>query len=336
MLSQRALCRLAARGPKTSPHALPQLARALKRSLLAHSASHSPAIRAISRAYTQALTARRSYATTTADATKPSATVKKAVKAQAAKKATPKKRATTNGAAKKATANKAIAQKTPTKRTPTKKPATRKKAAAKKPVTRKRAKKVLTAEEKAKAAIATLKKRALKPPVNRYTLSGLNAFIGERSAGKSSPVEVRVKLSAAAQAWHSLSPAEREHYNHLAVEKTAARRAEYKAWIESHTPEQIADANNARIALRKRHRASGTTLKSRYPANTEKLIDERQAKAAATPFVLFTQERWATGDLKSIKLTEAAKLIASEWKALDAAEKKKYRDEFEANKASVA
>jgi hypothetical protein len=40
------------------------------------------------------------------------------------------------------------------------------------------------------------------------------------------------------------------------------------------------------------------------------------------PYARFVQERYASGDLHSIKLGEAGKLIAQEWKSLPASEKK--------------
>ncbi len=111
-----------------------------------------------------------------------------------------------------------------------------------------------------------------------------------------------------------------QHYNHIANEKTQAKRAEYQAWIRSHTPDEIRIANNARRALR---RKMGGTLKSRkYPAYTAKLLDDRQAKAPLTPYVIFTKARWASGDFKGIKASDVAKLVAKEWKALSASEKK--------------
>jgi hypothetical protein len=107
-----------------------------------------------------------------------------------------------------------------------------------------------------------------------------------------------------------------QHYNHIANEKTAARRAEYQAWIHSHTPEQIRLANNARNQLRKKL----PDQKSR-PAHTAKLHDDRAVKKLSA-YNLFLRVRHATGDFKGIKPKEATGLIASEWKSLSAGEKK--------------
>ena len=56
--------------------------------------------------------------------------------------------------------------------------------------------------------------------------------------------------------------------------------------------------------------------------NTQKLQDTRQVKAAAQPFNIFNRDRWATGDFKGLKIPEATRLVAREWKALSDNEKK--------------
>ena len=114
-----------------------------------------------------------------------------------------------------------------------------------------------------------------------------------------------------------------KHYNRIANERTAAQQAQYKAWIESHTPEQIREANAARAMLRRKHKLSGKELKtSQHPSHTSKLIDERQPKHPGSPFTVFTKIRFASGDFKNIRVIEAIKLVANEWKALSADEKK--------------
>ena len=110
-----------------------------------------------------------------------------------------------------------------------------------------------------------------------------------------------------------------KHYNHLAHELTATRRAEFRAWVHSHTPQEIHAANNARHHLRKLMQG---TMKKKHPAHTAKIDDDRQPKGVTNAYARFVKERHATGDYKNIKITEASKLAAEEWKALGAAEKK--------------
>ena len=102
-----------------------------------------------------------------------------------------------------------------------------------------------------------------------------------------------------------------QHYNHLAVQETERKAAERKAFIESHTVEQIRDANNARARLNR---------KGVYKSKLAKLKDPREPISIG-PYALFTRERWASGDMKGIEVVQAAKLIGQEWRALSADEK---------------
>ncbi|KAF1911909.1 hypothetical protein BDU57DRAFT_524011 [Ampelomyces quisqualis] len=325
MLARSTLGRWAA--AKTSARDLPQLARFVHGAILARNAADLPVARALSRAYTSALQSRRSYATTTA-ATRPTATVKKAVKAQAASKAAPKKKAAApskpaNKSAKKA----AVSRAKPRTRAAAKAKAKPKKAAPKKPAAKKRVKKVLTDEQKLKAKLAELRKIALKAPVTPNSVTALNVFIAEHTKASNEAGSPTSKLTAASLAYKALTPAEREHYNHVANERTVAKRAEYKAWIESHTPEQIRLANNARTQLRFKLSGLG---KTGYSVHTARLVDERQPKRPANAYAIFVSERFATGDFKGIEIGPAGKIIGEEWKALSASEKKKYDDTFAA------
>ncbi|CAI9633716.1 unnamed protein product [Alternaria burnsii] len=310
-----ALCRLAADAPRTSPHDVPQLARFLRRSLLAHNAARVPHARPLSRAFASLVRARRFYATTTR-ATEPTETVKKAVKTAAAKKPAPKKTAT---AAKKAAPKKATATKTAARKT-AKKPAAKKKATPKK-----RVKKPLTDEEKLQAKMRQLRVKALKEPGKHRKYTAINAFVSETRASKSSFAET-------IKAFRNLTPAELEHWNHVANQEHAARQAEYKAFIHSYTPEQIKIANNARSQLRKLL----ADKRKRLPPYTIKLVDDRQPKRASPPFPTFVRARFASGDYKNIHPTDAVKLAANEWKSLSAAEKQKYEDEWVARKDDAA
>ncbi|KAF2031990.1 hypothetical protein EK21DRAFT_61887 [Setomelanomma holmii] len=320
MLTHGTLCRLGI--PKTCARDLPQLARFRQRTLLADNASNQPAFRALSHAYNSAVKARRSYATAR-NATKPTAPVKKAVK-KAATKALAKTKATTK------TTRKPATKATTSRAKP--KAKTAKKTAPKKPAPRKRVKKVLTPEDKQKALVRDLRKTALKEPHSNGAISAYNAFVQETVAGKGhGDSTAPARLTEASKRFKNLTPAELEHYNHLASEKTVVRRAEYRAWIQSHTPQQIHDANNARARLRKLLKSSAG--KRRYPIHTQKLEDDRQPKRLRSSFTVFFTERHASGDLKGIKVTEATKLIAEEWKALSEGEKKKYQDQQDVDKA---
>ncbi|KAG9186604.1 hypothetical protein G6011_09712 [Alternaria panax] len=286
---------------------MPQAARFLRRALLARNAAQAPAH---SRAFASLVYTRRSYATTTR-ATKPTATVKKAVKTAAAKKPAPKKTVTTatKAAPKKPAATKAAA------RRKAKKPAAKKKAAPKK----KPAKKVLTDEEKLQLRVRKLRQVALREPVSYRSVTALNVFVAENASGKGSGVH---NVADIQKQFKNLTPAEREHWNHVAKERSVARRAEHQAFLNNYTPDQIRIANNARAMIRKllKDKLKGT------PSHTSKLIDERAVPRKPSAYTTFVKDRYASGDFRNIAPSDSLKLIANEWKALSTAEKQKYQD----------
>lgn len=103
-----------------------------------------------------------------------------------------------------------------------------------------------------------------------------------------------------------------QHYNHVANQNKAANEIAYKQWVESHTPEQIRVANNARAQLR-----------TKDPLHTWKSIhDDRFPKRPGHPMMFFAKERYASGDLKGIALGDNARLVAREWAALSPSDKK--------------
>jgi hypothetical protein len=108
-----------------------------------------------------------------------------------------------------------------------------------------------------------------------------------------------------------------QHYNHLAHTQTEANQAAYKTWVESHTPEQISFANNARRSLRRKlgDKVKGT---SKY----KPIKDERLVKRPVTSYLQFSINRQASGDFRNIPVSERSKLISKEWKALSEGEKK--------------
>lgn len=108
-----------------------------------------------------------------------------------------------------------------------------------------------------------------------------------------------------------------QHYNHLAHTRKEATQAEYKRWVETHSAEEIALANTARRALRRR-----LPTKKGNSSKWPNIEDERQVKRATTPWILFYISRQNSGDFKNIPVFERSKLISKEWRSLDEAEKK--------------
>jgi hypothetical protein len=183
MLARGALSRLAAEVPKQATHDLPKLAT------LVQTVRSGFALPIRTQSHVSQLQA-RSYATTKA-ATDSTGTVKKAVKAKAAAGESVKK---TTALEKASTKKKAAPKKA-------------KKKAAPKKVARK-PKKVLTDEEKEKAAITKLRKLALKEPVGRNQISAYNVYLAEKLKGLNQ--QNNTELSERARGWKDISPAEHE------------------------------------------------------------------------------------------------------------------------------
>ncbi|KAI4141036.1 MAG: hypothetical protein LQ341_003628 [Variospora aurantia] len=229
-----------------------------------------------------------------------------------------------------------------TKKPPTKKPAA-KKSAAKKPKTspkkkskpRTRAKstrarkkptkakkrrltpkqKEEQAKQKGRQTLKDLKEKALtipkKLPATAYSVLLLEQMKARRAGGKRDPTRVITKDCGTM--YHSLSPEQREHYNHIANQNRATNKRQYGEWIRSFTPIQIRQANTARVQLKKKTKAS-------WP----KLWDERQVKRFRNTYNFFLTARHKSGDFAGVPFVEASKLIGREWKALSADEKKAY------------
>lgn len=95
----------------------------------------------------------------------------------------------------------------------------------------------------------------------------------------------------------------------------AKNKATYKAWVESHDPQAIYDANLARRLLKKKYDIPKATLKL--------IRDERLPKRPVTAFALFSKARWASGEYaNSGSVTAVASKLGEEWKSLTPAERK--------------
>lgn len=108
------------------------------------------------------------------------------------------------------------------------------------------------------------------------------------------------------------SPGQR--YNHVANQNKIANEAAYKRWVESYTPVQIHENNNARRYLWR--------LKGSPKYRLRLVKDERQPKKFTSAFIDFSVERHRSGDLKHMSLADAARLVGQEWKSLNDADKK--------------
>lgn len=100
---------------------------------------------------------------------------------------------------------------------------------------------------------------------------------------------------------------------------TAANQAAYRAWIHSHTVEEIKQANSARRKLKRKSASSGLPKPPRSKLTL--LIDDRKTKSPVSPYLAFLSDRYASGDYKGLRASDASRLAAEEWKTLDATEK---------------
>jgi hypothetical protein len=244
----------------------------------------------------------RSYATATKAAPKPKTTKPKTTK--------PKK---------------AVAKKVVKK--PAKKVARKKAVKKPKPKPRKPAKKILTEEQARKVAVKDLKAKALSPPKQK-PISAWTVLAAEYAKEHASSMPSTGWKDASAK-YKGLGPAELEvnrsilssyftsltivqSYNHIANQNKAANEVALKQWIESHTPEQIRLANNAR-----------RQLKTKDPRHYwPQIQDHRQPKHPRAALNFFLKERFASGDLKGISMSENGRLVAKEFAALSPSERK--------------
>ncbi|KAF2842339.1 hypothetical protein M501DRAFT_998616 [Patellaria atrata CBS 101060] len=318
MLGRGLISRFSADVPKTSTLDVTQLSRCLQRLVRAHKTSSL-----LRSGYSSQLPFRpigRHYATAGAKKTgTPTTKVKKDVK----------KSTHTS------TRVRTPAKKTGTKKAATKKAAPKKSKVAKKAAPKKPRKRVLTEKAKERRAVQAtrdrikeLKAKALKVPkgASQRGLSAYNVFTQEKLKDKT-------PLQEASKMWKDLSAADIEHYNHLAREKSTVAQAAYKAWVESHSPDEIRIANNARNLLGRRLDKTKAGRK-RHDCNFATIHDERALKTPPNPYARFASSRWDSGDMRHIPVTQASKLIAQEWKALSESEKNVFRDAYKAEKES--
>jgi hypothetical protein len=108
-----------------------------------------------------------------------------------------------------------------------------------------------------------------------------------------------------------------QHYNHIANQNKADNEDAYKAWVESHSPDQIRVANLARQQLKRRATSRGIKR-----PGIPMIKDSRLVKKPRYARQFFVTERFASGDMKGIKVTDGMKTLMNEFASLSLAEKK--------------
>ncbi|KAL4779522.1 hypothetical protein BJX76DRAFT_340525 [Aspergillus varians] len=201
-------------------------------------------------------------------------------------------------------------------------PAKPAKKSAKKPVkkpAKKRTKAPLTEEQKEKKkakdlkkTVQQLKETALKLPKslpNSVWLLAITAKMADVGKDIQSRTEAFKKATQLAR---EISADERQRFADVADANRAANAAAYEAWVQSHTPLQILEANKARRRLAK--------------INNKKVMlirDDRLVKRPVSPWILFFQER---RDKNTATVSDMTQNVSAEWKSLPEAEKEKYRE----------
>ncbi|KAK7707252.1 hypothetical protein SLS57_009421 [Botryosphaeria dothidea] len=313
MLARTALARLRAKVPSAAARDVAQLSRQLQTAIArANSTNNAAALAPLTLAQFQRI---RSYATATKTGAAKKAPVKKttATKKPAPKKPAPKKTATTKKAA------------------PKKKPAAKKKKAAARPkkeltdeqkerlAERKEKRKELRAVQKKKDDLKELKAIALEEPKQKPATAFqilMAETVQKDLKGTKGGEGIGPIAKAVSERYKNLSPAELEHYNHLANQAAEENKKAFQKWLRSFTPLEIKQANNARRLLR-----------TKVPSYRKGQIqDDRLVKQPLTPFIYFFKERYSTGDFKNMPINEAAKLVSQEWKALGSSDKQKYTE----------
>ncbi|KUJ20616.1 uncharacterized protein LY89DRAFT_666276 [Mollisia scopiformis] len=292
IIGRAAVKRVVAGGPQSTNRALQSIWQ-LQRVPVPESADNAPSRSQVLFLY------KRSYATTTVTKARAARSPRSTTTAKPKTKAAPKK-----------------AVKKPAKKPAKKaKPALRK---AKKPVKKPVKRKVLTEKQKELAVIKDLRAKALSIPTMKPP-SAWQVFTADQSKTSGAPLTER--MSAFGQQYKSLSPAELESLNHIANENKETNAVQYKQWVESHTPDQIRIANNARKLLKKKYNKKHLAT----------IVDSRQPKRPANARAMFVKDRYDSGDFKGIKFAEASKLVQSEWSALSPSERKVYEDSGKSN-----
>lgn len=107
-----------------------------------------------------------------------------------------------------------------------------------------------------------------------------------------------------------------QRLNHVANENKAKNQVAYQKWLLQHTPAEIKAANVARNQLKRQAKKDGKKKAFHH------ISDDRLVKQARAPYTYFLMDRFASGDMINMKISEVGPLIGREWKALSADEKR--------------
>ncbi|KAI1345128.1 hypothetical protein F5Y15DRAFT_18227 [Xylariaceae sp. FL0016] len=165
-----------------------------------------------------------------------------------------------------------------------------------------------------------LKKTALFNEPKNVAINPWNVYLGQQLAGlKIQPSEMKFKFAELSSQFKNLSDSELKAIEETAENNKRANVAAHKAWVETHSPSEIQEANKARTALKKKHN---------FPTGKVRLIrDDRAPKRPMTAYFLFLKARYASGEYSnSGSVGSTAKALGEEWRGLSPAERQPYED----------
>ncbi|PYH90631.1 hypothetical protein BO71DRAFT_402010 [Aspergillus ellipticus CBS 707.79] len=197
----------------------------------------------------------------------------------------------------------------------------KKEAAKAKKQARKKAEKEAKKASDHRLLVKQLKEAALSPPKKAptYYAIAVENYLEALRANPQGLSRQEIFTTAAHQATN-MSGAEREKYEAASASQKEAYPKALQTWLESHTPLQIKQANEARRRLAK--------IQNKRIAL---IPDSRRVKFPQSAFFYFVRERRASGGLTGLSIGDASRQMSSQWKEFTAEEKQKYVQAHEAD-----
>jgi hypothetical protein len=161
--------------------------------------------------------------------------------------------------------------------------------------------------------IKELKATALIRPPKRLPSAAYTLAICEKMREIKGEYNHPELFLIAAERAKSISGDELQRLQAQAKANIAANSAAYDAWVKSHTPLQIKEANTAR-----------QTLSHLVKKNYSPIKDDRLPAKSRSAYVLFVADRLNSGMYQGVHGRDSFKAIGEEWKALPQSEKEHY------------
>ncbi|KAK4042101.1 hypothetical protein C8A01DRAFT_33865 [Parachaetomium inaequale] len=226
------------------------------------------------------------------------------------------------------TATKTAAKKKPAAKKPAKKAAAKKKTATKKAAKPKAAvakkaakpkKAPLTEEEQARIKIRALKKTALlkEEPV-KLPVASWTTFVSKnmkRAMDRNPSPTFTEAVRELSDEFKALPDAEKEKLEVERKENSVANEVTMRNWVDSYTPQQIRQANLARMQLRRK-----------YNVGLKLISDPRFPKSVLTGYMAYMKSRINDPEFAGLDGQARIVKISPGWKQLSAEERKRFEE----------